>query len=336
MSTNLHAAMRYAVIDKCLKDKERVYKWKDIAMKCLEEIKNFDENYRMPSKRQIYYDFENMKSGKLGYEAPIVSDKINGIYYADRKFTIYKSSLNPQQTTDLHNAVNLLKQLLKNTNLKSVMASLDILREKLNLALKDDRQYIHFEESLNEKGINWIDTLYNACCKKQTISVTYEPFDKPKEIHILSPYFIKEYNNRWYIIGYSNEKTTVLNLACDRIIQIKNSISPFEEGKEDLYKSLYQHVYGITILPEEPVYEILFTAHPLLAKYLTTKPIHSSQKLLSTDEKGSMFSLNLIINYEIIQKFLGYGSDVRVIEPQVLCMKLKEHLSEGITYYDDY
>jgi predicted DNA-binding transcriptional regulator YafY len=333
MSTNLHAALRYAIIDKCLRDHTRIYRWKDISQRCFDEMIEVYPDFRAPSRRQVYYDLENMKSGKLGYTAPIEASRARGIYYYDRSFSIFRLSLTPGQAADISHAINLLSQMLKNARLQTIRSTLEVLREKINVSLYDGAQHVYFEESLNDLGIKWVDQLFNACKSKTALAIRYEPFNKPAENIYLSPYFIKEYNNRWYIIGYNDELRKVINLSCDRILEIRNSIRPFLPPEEGLHEKLYQNVYGITILENESVQEIRFRAKPLLSRYLITKPIHSSQKILSSDEAGTVFSLQLAINYEIVQKFLGYGADAYILQPKELADRIKQHLVEILPYY---
>ncbi|MFM2392283.1 MAG: hypothetical protein RLZZ546_260 [Bacteroidota bacterium] len=332
MATNLHAALRYNVIDKCLRDKERTWQWKDLALKCLDEIVSYDANYKLPSRRSIMYDIEHMKSGILGYFAPIDYDRKEGYYYTLPNFSIKNVNLSHHQITDIKQAIYLLKQLTQNDKLAGITSSIEAIEQRLNFATKTKQnQYIYFEESLNAKGQKWLDKIYQHVLNHDTLNITYHPFDKDIESTILSPYFLKEYNNRWYVVGYTHDEERIENLSLDRILDLHKSIAPFNENKRIKHDQYYKNVYGVTVSQNIKADVITLKAEPLLAKYLITKPIHHTQKLIQETKIYSIFTIEVQDNYEIISKLLSFGESIEVVKPKSFreSMKKKVKLMAG-------
>lgn len=336
MATNLHAALRYNILDRCFRDREHNYQWKDLARQCYEELVEFYPDYKEPSRRSIMEDISNMRSGLLGYEAPIDYDRKEGFHYSNSRFAIHTTPLTSAQVRDMQSAIALLKQVTQNSHLAGITSSIEAIQQRLNLVLpkSSEKQVVFFEDSLNYPGHQWIDVMYRYIQDKYALNIHYLAFDKPKAIHLLSPYILKEYNNRWYVVGYHHKLKMIINLALDRFESVLASVEPYQDADNFDPKEYYKHVYGVTKLVDAEVKHITFKAKPLLSRYLTTKAIHQSQKVVKETEKGTTFSLDLIINYEIIHKFVGYGPDIKVIEPADLVEVLKKKASELTKIYN--
>ena len=74
--------------------------------------------------------------------------------------------------------------------------------------------------------------------------------------------------------------------------------------------------------------EVVFECNPILARYLSSKPLHDSQQITKLDDSIQV-TLNVIITYELIQWILGYSSEVKVISPSLLKEKLSENLKKS-------
>ncbi|MDE6680210.1 MAG: WYL domain-containing protein [Muribaculaceae bacterium] len=66
--------------------------------------------------------------------------------------------------------------------------------------------------------------------------------------------------------------------------------------------------------------KIRFTAFREQADYILTKPLHSSQQLVYPRRAdGSMdFEIEVVINYELIKRFLSFGDAIKVLSPKSL------------------
>jgi predicted DNA-binding transcriptional regulator YafY len=94
--------------------------------------------------------------------------------------------------------------------------------------------------------------------------------------------------------------------------------------------SRFDSVIGISIM--EPK-KVLLSFSSYQAKYIKTLPLHKSQVIVSENDNEVIFGLFIAPNYELLQRILMYGKEVRVLEPESLANQVKEVLAESIKKY---
>ena len=52
--------------------------------------------------------------------------------------------------------------------------------------------------------------------------------------------------------------------------------------------------------------------------YISSKPIHGSQKVVERRNDGVVIQIEVVINHELTQLLLGYGPDIEVLSPKRL------------------
>ncbi|MBK8880121.1 MAG: WYL domain-containing protein [Haliscomenobacter sp.] len=81
---------------------------------------------------------------------------------------------------------------------------------------------IQFENSPPAMGLSWLDPLYGHIRRREALEIRYQPFAPPGEVAItLHPYLLKEWRNRWYVVGRNENENQVWNLALDRIADVR-------------------------------------------------------------------------------------------------------------------
>jgi predicted DNA-binding transcriptional regulator YafY len=340
MATNLHAYLRYDVINTCLRTLTYKITWKVLAQACYDhinekpEFKNLKE-YKMPANRTIKKDISIMRSGILGYFAPIECDYEKGYHYSDPSFSIHHVPLSATQLSDIFQAFYVLRQLTQNDNLASIKESIKLIEKKLiSGENKMPQQCIFFEESTNAKGQKWLDKLYLHCAKKEALRIHYKPFEGPPVIKYCSPYYIKESNNRWYLIAGSHEDKIIHNVPLDRVEEIHKTLQLYDEELFIPHDERYGDFIGVTFEPEVPVQRIIILIKPQSARYLQTKPIHRSQHTFEVKDDGTtMISYDLRPNYEFYAKLLAYGAAIEVISPPSARQKMADEAIELLKNY---
>lgn len=310
--------LRYQAIHNRLKNPHLPSRWQDLAHHCqlfLQDRLGID---KQPAKRTIELDIHRMRNGHLGYYAPIKYNRENGYYYSNLNFEINQLDISSADLEALYEAIKITRNITSRLNILAIEKPLANLMDILNLHFEPDcKKYIYLEQSANEPGLLWVDCLYNAIRCKKVLNISYHPFDKEHVNHIFSPYFIKEYNNRWFTIGYEHNMDKIINLALDRMKEVKSSLQSFV-NKEIDHDEMYSHVYGVTIKDHANPIKITFKTNVLLAKYLISKPIHPTQSVLHQDHEQIVFQLNVIENYEIRRVLWSYYPDLEVLTPASL------------------
>jgi predicted DNA-binding transcriptional regulator YafY len=316
MPANLQAIIRYNIIDKCIRDTTRVWQWHDLALAISDALKDQKNIDRLPSKRTIMGDIAAMRSGELGYTAPIIHSKETGYRYANPRFSIHNVVMPPTLISDLKEGISLIQQLTKNEKLDHITSSLTRICEYLHIAYEHEyTPVIYFEHSLNEPGQRWLDKVYEYICNKKTICVRYQPFGQEERIHFIAPAFIKEYNKRWYLFGYDFDKDKIINLALDRFLDIQLSLKPYYIPENFSYEAHFKHLYGVTLPDDTDPIKIIFTTDIPLMYYMDTKPIHPSQSKIDQTDTAAVYELFVYDNYEIRSKLKSFGGVLQVIDP---------------------
>ena len=334
MPTNLHALIRYRTLDRCFRDLEYNYHWQDLAKACEEELYFQMGVDRKLSRRTIMYDIKNMKSGKLGYEAPIEYDRKEGYFYSIPNFSIHQVPLNKSDLDELNTALTILKQFSGNEQITGIEHVLQKLEQRLNLRhRKRNDSVIQFEHSLNEPGQRWVNVLYEHIKANQALTIGYQPFGKELKHIVMSPYLLKEYDNRWFIIGYGEDYDGVITLGLDRIQTIQPSLKTYHIADTFNAKEWFEDIIGVSKHRDRQKTTIEFKVYGVQINYLNTKPIHPSQQVISSEGEVHTFSICVIPNYEVISQFLSFGESVEIISPSYIRDELVERLTKTIAHY---
>jgi predicted DNA-binding transcriptional regulator YafY len=224
----------------------------------------------------------------------------------------------------------------KSTNPESFLSLLEILAtaELFSTNLKEKNNALSFVEFENRAAIETLPnfkTVLNAIQQQLPMTFNHHSFYHLKEqLYTLKPYFLKQYQNRWYIIGETEKGYRTFGI--DRIENITIGTKKFKPKTEEA-KDKFSHVIGLNYVDHKMV-KILLSFHNSQKPYLESLPLHTSQKEIITGNETT-FDIELRIhpNFEFRQQILKYGSLVKVIEPKWLAKEIKEELRKGFENY---
>lgn len=316
MPKNKDALIRYRVINRCFREKGNVT-LHELIRACEEAL-----DIAPISERTIEADINAMRYDRgLGYIAPIKRDRINKVYYYENPdYSIDNISLNEDELESLVFAAKLLEQYRNIEIFKTFTGSVQKLVHALNIyRLADEdtlRSYIEFENVEFTKGTDHLETIIYAFKAKRVIEVEYKSFTTKKtNLHIIHPYHLKEYRNRWFLIGYNEKYSGLRTYGLDRIINIKE-----QEGKKFIdigfdAKEYYKNVIGVSVINKKPI-QINIAFSELQTQYIVTQPLHHSQEFVKKDGKRYIFKYFIVPNYEFYSIILGWGEEVEIITPK--------------------
>ena len=215
----------------------------------------------------------------------------------------------------------------------SIVATADLLTESLRES-KGALNYIAFESQGDLRGIEHLRHLLFAIKYKRKISFVYQRFEaeKQKKISIL-PYILREYQSRWYVLGIFDKGGSLYTFGIDRIQNLEVSEEIFRPDLNINSKELFAHIIGVTYTAEKAE-KVVLSFTPRQGQYIKTLPLHTSQEILTDDEKELRISLEVALNYELLQKILMYGDSVQIIEPKDLVDKVRHILKASLKNYD--
>lgn len=338
MATNKNAIIRYRTLDKCFRNPGRRYFIDDLIEECNKILMEIDPSSEGISRRQIYDDITFMESSE-GWGIELEKNRENRkVYYryTDMSYSIEKSPLNEMEINQIKSAVNTLSRFKSMPQFEWINA----LVEKLELGVKGnqvDFPVIGFDNNQYLKGIENMGIIYNAIIYKKVLSIKYLPFpsEEPEKIE-LHPYFLKQYNSRWFLFGYDAVwNRPDRNLALDRILSVKETNKKYQDNTLINWNDYFDDIIGVTIPAGANVERILLHFQGITGKYIETKPLHGSQKSKWIDDNILEVRLDLILNYELQQLILSYGESVKVISPSSLKEILSTRLRKAVDQYSD-
>src|SRR5690606_29235645 len=121
---------------------------------------------------------------------------------------------------------------------------------------------------------------------RESMRFIYKKFGNEEKEYVLSPYLLKEYLNRWYVIGTLHSEKSLRVFALDRLQDILYSEEKFMENPDFDPEKYFRYSFGITqvthMQPEKV--ELLFDKRN--AFYINTMPLHHSQRIVKEDDAG--------------------------------------------------
>jgi predicted DNA-binding transcriptional regulator YafY len=337
MSQNKNALIRYKTIDKCLQNKYRQWTLEDLIECCSQALEEYEGRQIPISKRTIQMDIQMMRSEKLGYNAPIVVYDKKYYKYDDEDFSITDIPLTETDMNVLTETVSMLKQFKDFSLFSDVSDILQRLEDKIYSEKSNTQPVIYLDKNEKLKGLHFLDEVYQAIIKKVVLVITYKSFKSREENKFhFHPFILKEFNNRWFLIGKKKGSQPITNLALDRIIAIDYDFNlNYLEEKFDA-ESYYKNIIGVTMNSGLQPRKIELWIDAVNAPYVTTKPLHASQRLIKENEDGSIIiHLFLIPNYEMERLLLGFGCGLEVLKPEYLRNRIKKILNEAISKYQE-
>ena len=196
---------------------------------------------------------------------------------------------------------------------------------------ESQRNILSFDSNVDLRGIDRFKELFNYIVNEQPICITYEPFGKESFDAEIHPYFLKQYNNRWFLLGFNPEYKDISVFALDRIKSVKSINVKFIADTiiEDPFDYFFD-VIGTTIPNHGEVEKVVLKFSPKRYQYVSAKPIHHTQK---TDGLNHTITIEVIPNKELEAIILGFGRDVEVLEPDHLRNEIIEIIKESCEKY---
>ncbi len=198
---------------------------------------------------------------------------------------------------------------------------------------KDALKHISFDTGGGLKGIENLKPLLKAIKDKRKISFTHFNFHTEKSRkYYVKPYLLKEYQNRWYVVGIVGGINEFRTFGVDRIENLEVKTQTFTPDNKLDPMELFNQTIGL-VYSLNTVQTVVLSFTPTQGKYIKTLPLHSSQQVLIDDENECRISLEVVPNYELTQHILKHGDKVKVLEPAWLAEEIKQILKKTLKNY---
>ena len=143
------------------------------------------------------------------------------------------------------------------------------------------------------------------------------------------PHFLKESNQRWYLLAYDG--ATMKTFGIDRIrgLEIREDVT-FERNTDVSVTDLFNDSYGLWNDPSIPVEDIELKYDALDGRFVKSAPIHRSQRILADTPDGLRISLRLRITNDFVMELLSRSRSLEVVKPQHLRERIRHVYEEAL------
>ena len=352
MPVNKNAFTRYALLDKLLSNRRKAYSIQDMTDYLERELPAYGQSpvtRRQVEKDLNYLEFDspfNVEFERFKVDAPNKSG--DGFYkkpctrYVDPSFSIFKKTLSDDELSLLSSVLSTLGSFKGLPNFEW----LEAMAQKFH---PEERQTILSISRNILENSTMLAELYSAISSKSAIRLHYHTFvnKEVERVVELSPYLLKEYNHRWYLLCSPFDSDRILTFALDRIIRIEYPVGQVYKPAPDNFTERYEDITGITYHPDKPVERIVFWVSKSSKDYMTTKPIHESMRRLTGKHaeelrekypnlpaEGEFFTIDCIENYELIRELTTYGANLVVLSPGHIAQKVVQRIKDMVSIYD--
>jgi predicted DNA-binding transcriptional regulator YafY len=335
MPVNRNALIRYKTIDQCLQNRYRQWTLEDLIEACSEALYEYEGIVKGISKRTIQLDIQFMRSDKLGYNAPIIVYDNKYYTYEEKGYSITNIPLTDKDLAKMSEAVEFMKQFKGFSHFRELDGMIQKLEDHVYSQKKKQKPAIDFEKNDNLKGLEFLDILYQSIIQQRAVKMTYQSF-KARQANSFDfhPYLLKEFRNRWFVLGIKKKNEPIMTLALDRILAIHPSEVSFILKEDFDPQAYFKNVIGVTVEENQKPERVILCVSHRHANYVITKPLHSSQKVISRDNYGVTIELEVQHNFELEKEILGMGEGITVIAPERLKRRIISRMNEAIDLYN--
>lgn len=167
---------------------------------------------------------------------------------------------------------------------------------------------------------DFLPTIISAMKEGKTLRLRYKAFGQKAEKEILLEiYCIKQFKQRWYLVGKNVQADKLLVYALDRVIELeKEGNMKYTLPVSFSAKDCFENAYGIIIEDNTPLETIVLKVSEWHAHYLRSLPLHHTQTEKESSDGHCIFEYRLCPTFDFRQEILSMGDSAEVLSPQWL------------------
>jgi len=337
MALNKYAAIRYRIIDQCIRSRSRPFPSKEYLRQACEEALYGSSTGQNVSLSTIDKDIFALKNeSTLGYAPIVFSRQEGGYYYSDPEFSI-DLPLTQEDVELIRLALHTLNHFRDTRIFKDLETSIHKIQDRIILADQLDGhnldQSIQFESSTASSGQEHLAFLLDAIRDNREIDFSYTPYTDARSRHYTyHPYLLKENRNLWYIVGKDVAGDKIRTLGLDRLSDPKPTGNHFIRDLDFKPEHFFKYTFGIGTYSGIPE-QIELKVDPVQARYILANPLHPSQEVREENDGHFIIRLEVIPSDELKMQILSYGPKVEVMHPEWLRKTIEEALRKALAQY---
>lgn len=328
--------IRYKVLDRCFKNPVGCFGIAELIDQCNKALSYERATDTLVSERTIREDIRDIQERYGAVFDVKHKDGHKKLYrYEDTSFSIM-----PQIIPELSSEQKMLQQVMEALTEFDEVPQYQWLRsfieQRLNGIDINGQNAIGFQNNPDLMGMEHFSVLLGAILAKRPLSIGYQPYKGSDREYITHPYYLKQYNNRWFLVAQIEGQSRLSILSIDRIVTAETKHIEYKSTEIDM-ETYFDDVIGVTkderVLAEDVLIKISHQRYP----YIRTKPLHYTQKEVHAmrDDDGVVVKIHVRINKELEAAILELGSDAEVLAPETLRASISDKISSLYAKYSN-
>lgn len=329
MANVKNGTYREMIIDRCLQNR-RGYSTLEIMEKCNDALYRRGEP-PITATNTVRNDILSIES-RYGILVEAVKEGRNVRYrYEDPDFSIYNTPLTEEDIIQLAQSVSVLKRFDGMPGFEWVNELNAHIQSTVNT---ENRSVVGFHDNKQLKGIEFFTPLFEHINARQPIVVHYRTYKNSDITAVIHPYFLKQYNQRWYFFGRDDKYGSISTFPLDRIVSIELSSVKYVPNTDIDFNTYFDNVIGVSIEPGAQPEEVRIHVAAEQLPYILSKPLHHSQTLLQQHTDGSAdIAISVIPNFELIQLLLSFGERLTILSPESVKTEISTRIKKNFKNY---
>ena len=284
-------------------------------------------------RKSIYDDLESLREYGLDI-LQTGSGKNSGYYVASREFELpeLKLLVDSVQSSKFITYKKTLSLIKKIEGLTSVYDA-QLLRRQLYVKNRI--------KTMNESIYYNVDELHRGIAENRKIRFHYFEYTVRKERrfrrngawYVLSPYALSWDDENYYLVGFDSEAGIIKHFRVDKMADIQVTEEP-RDG-EEIYAALDMGVYARKTFG-------MFTGEETSVRLRFEKDLVGAVidrlgrdvMLVPDGEDHFTVRTDVIVSPQFFAWVLGFGNKAKILEPESVVRKLREHLDQVTALYE--
>lgn len=166
-------------------------------------------------------------------------------------------------------------------------------------------------------GVENVQTVLEAIDKHRGLLCDYYSFNKKTKKHQkLIPYFLKTWEQRWYLVAEPDNRHHGLSVFAlermDNLRMTEEKVIPANDISADEY---FYGSFGVNHSDGQVAERVLVKVYGSQADYVRALPIHESQCEIETTAEYAVFEYHVVPCYNFYQQLLWHREQLEVLAP---------------------
>lgn len=184
-------------------------------------------------------------------------------------------------------------------------------------------------------GVEFVQIILEAIDKKRGIECDYYSFNKKtKKHHVLIPYFLRTWEQRWYLVAEPENHPGELSVyALERMEDVELTDKKMIPSLNITAEEYFDGSFGVNHSDNQKPEVIRIKVYGAQVGYIRALPIHESQNEIEITEEWSIFEYRLVPCFNFYQQLLWHRERLEVLEPLHVRDEMKKTIEKMLEHY---